>query len=116
MPRKTIGALAFSSVYPAYLAKVERKGRTRAELDTVIRWLTGYDDAGLARPLTAGSDFETFFGAAPSLHPTRAQITGKICGVRIEDIEDPLERKVRQLDKLVDELAQGRKIEAILRP
>lgn len=116
MPRMKIGAIKFSKVYPMYVAKAERKGRTKAEVDEVIRWLTGYDDAGLARQIAAENDFETFFAEAPAIHPNSAQITGKICGVRVEEIADPVEQRARQLDKLVDELAQGRKMEKILRP
>jgi hypothetical protein len=106
--------MTFASVYPLYVAKVERKGRTRAELDQVIRWLTGFDEAALADHLAAGTTFEDLFAAA-SLHPNASRITGVVCGVRVEAIEDPLTRKVRYLDKLVDELAKGRAIEKILR-
>jgi hypothetical protein len=106
--------MTFASVYPLYVAKVERKGRTRAELDQVIRWLTGFDEAALADHLAAGTTFEDLFAAA-SLHPNASRITGVVCGVRVEAIEDPLTRKVRYLDKLVDELAKGRALEKILR-
>ena len=116
MPRMKIGAIKYSKVYPMYVTKVERKGRTKAELDQVIRWLTGYDDAGLAKQIAAESDFEAFFDQAPAMNPNRDKITGKICGIRVEEIVDPIERHTRQLDKLVDELAQGRKMEKILRP
>ncbi len=106
---------AVASVYPHYVAKAEKKGRTQAEVDTVICWLTGYTPAALARLLASRTDFETFFREAPALHPNAGRITGVICGVRIEAIEDPLMRKIRYLDKLVDELAKGRAMEKILR-
>lgn len=105
----------FASIYPHYLAKVERKGHTRAELDLVIEWLTGYDDAGLARVLADETDIQTFFGQAPQLNPAAALIKGVICGHRVENIEDPLMQQVRYLDLLVDELARGKKMAAILR-
>ena len=101
-------------MYPLYLTKVEKKGRTNDELDQVIRWLTGFDEAALRRHLTEGTTFEGFFADA-HLNPNAAQITGVICGVRVQDIEDPLMRKIRYLDKLVDELAKGRPMEKILR-
>lgn len=104
-----------SGVYPHYVEKARKKGRTQAEVDQVIRWLTGYTQPQLTRALEKGVDFETFFADAPALHPNRTQITGVICGVRIEDIEDPLMQKVRYLDKLVDELAKGRPMEKVLR-
>jgi hypothetical protein len=103
-----------SSVYPLYLAKVERKGRSQAELDEVIRWLTGFDDAELAHHLHAGSTFEAFFADA-RLNPNAELITGTVCGVRVEQVEDPLMRRIRYLDKLVDELAKGRAMERVLR-
>ena len=103
-----------ASVYPLYLAKVERKGRTRDELDAVIRWLTGYDQSGLDQHLAAGTTFEGFFEGA-RLHPNAARITGVICGVRVEAIEEPLMQRIRYLDKLVDELAKGRALEKVLR-
>ncbi len=106
--------VAVSAVYPLYVAKVERKGRTRAELDEVIEWLTGLDDAELARHLEQGSTFEEFFAAA-HLNPKAELITGVICGVRVEDIEDPLMKRIRYLDKLVDELARGKSMEKVLR-
>lgn len=106
---------AVASVYPHYVAKAEKKGRTRDEVDQVICWLTGYSREALARQLASRADFETFFREAPALHPNAARITGVICGVRIEAIEDPLMRKIRYLDKLVDELAKGRAMEKILR-
>ena len=103
-----------ASVYPLYLAKVERKGRTQDELDAVIRWLTGFDEAELERHLAAGTTFEAFFAGA-RLNPNAALITGVICGVRVESIEDPLMQQIRYLDKLVDELAKGRPLEKVLR-
>ena len=115
MPRKTIGEFEFGKVYPMYVQKAERKGRTRAEVDQVIRWLTGYDDEGLERQIASGNDFQTFFDQAPALNPNREKVTGVICGYRVEDIEDPLTRKARQLDKLIDELAKGKAMEKILR-
>ncbi len=106
--------MGFASVYTLYRAKVEKKGRTQAELDQVIRWLTGFDDAELAGHLAARTTFEAFFAAA-RLHPNHTLITGLVCGVRVEAVEDPLMRKIRYLDKLVDELAKGRAMEKILR-
>ena len=106
--------MTLASVYPLYLAKVERKGRTREELDAVIRWLTGYDQSELDQHLAAGSTFADFFAGA-RLHPNAARITGVVCGVRVEAIEDPLMQRIRYLDKLVDELAKGRALEKVLR-
>jgi len=106
--------MTVASVYPLYLAKVERKGRTRVELDAVIFWLTGYDEAELGRHLAAGTTFADFFEGA-RLNPNAALITGLICGVRVETIEDPLLQQIRYLDKLVDELAKGRALEKVLR-
>ena len=105
---------SFASVYPLYVTKVEKKGRTSAELDQVIHWLTGFDDEALHRHLAAGTTFEGFFADA-TIHPNASLITGVICGVRIQEIEDPLMQKIRYLDKLVDELAKGRPMEKILR-
>ena len=105
---------SFASVYPLYVTKVERKGRTKAELDQVIEWLTGFDESALERHLAAGTTFEDFFADA-SLNPQASSITGVICGVRVEDIEDPLMQKIRYLDKLVDELAKGKSMEKVLR-
>jgi hypothetical protein len=107
--------MSFSKVYPLYIAKVERKGRTQAEVDQVTCWLTGYGPEELHRQIEKQVDFETFFSEAPKLNPFRSLITGVICGVRIEDIEEPLMREIRYLDKLVDELAKGRPMEKILR-
>jgi hypothetical protein len=104
-----------ASVYPHYVAKVERKGRTNEELDQVIRWLTGFDEPALGRHLAEGSTFEDFFAAA-HLNPNATLITGVVCGVRVEDIDDPLMQKIRYLDKLVDELARGKPMDKVLRP
>lgn len=105
---------AFASVYPLYLAKVEKKGRTKAELDRVIQWLTGFDEAELARHINAQTTFADFFADA-HLNPNAALITGVVCGVRVEQVDDPLMRKIRYLDKLVDELAKGRPLAKVLR-
>ena len=106
---------AFAKVYPLYVRKSEAKGRTQAEVDEVIRWLTGYDQAGLQAQIEQGSDFQTFFAQAPALHPNTALIKGLVCGVRVEEVEDPLMQKIRWLDKLVDELAKGKAMQKILR-
>jgi hypothetical protein len=103
-----------ASVYPHYVAKVEKKGRTQAELHEVIEWLTGYDDAELAHHLDAGTTFEDFFAGA-TLNPNVSLITGSVCGVKVQEVEDPLMRRIRYLDKLVDELAKGRPMEKVLR-
>ena len=110
-----IYAMSFASVYPHYVAKAEKKGRSQAEVDEIIRWLTGYSQAELRHHLDSGTDFETFLIAAPQLNPARSLITGVICDVRIEDIEEPLMREIRYLDKLIDELAKGRPMAKILR-
>lgn len=115
MPAHRIFATPFAAVYPLYVAKAERKGRTRDEVDRVICWLTGYDPAGLRHQIEQRSDFETFFALAPAMHPNSALIKGVVCGVRVEEVEDPLMKKIRQLDKLVDELAKGKALEKILR-
>jgi len=107
--------MPFAAVYPAYVNKAARKGRTQEEVDAIIFWLTRYDVAGLARQLEAKVDVATFFAQAPAMHPNRALITGVVCGVRVEDVEDPLMRTIRQLDKLIDELAKGKAMEKILR-
>lgn len=109
-----IFTISVSSVYPHYVTKVEKKGRTKAELDEVIQWLTGFDESTLRNHLEVGTTFEDFFAAA-SLNPHASLITGVICGVRVENIEDPLMQKIRYLDKLVDELARGKKMPSILR-
>jgi hypothetical protein len=110
-----IYTMAVARVYPEYVAKAERKGRTKAEVDEIIVWLTGYDQAGIEAVLANETDFETFFAKAPRLNPHRSLITGKICGVQIEEIEEPTMKEIRYLDKLVDELARGRAMEKILR-
>ncbi len=115
MPGHRIFATQFASVYRLYVQKAERKGRTKDEVDQIICWLTGYDPAGLRRQIELGSDFETFFARAPALHPNSALIRGVVCGVRVEEVEDPLMRKIRYLDKLIDELARGKAMEKILR-
>ena len=107
--------MPFASVYPAYVAKAEKKGRTKAEVDEVIRWLTGYSQEGLEAALADGTTFRTFFEQAPAMNPARKLITGTICGYRVEEIEDPLQRDIRYLDKLIDELAKGKAMTAILR-
>jgi hypothetical protein len=109
-----IFATSVASVYPHYLTKVEKKGRTKAELDQVIEWLTGFDEAALSNHLDKGTTFEDFFADA-RLNPKASSITGVVCGVRVEDIDDPLMRQIRYLDKLVDELAKGRPMERVLR-
>lgn len=115
MEKHRIFAMPFAKVYPAYVNKAERKQRTKAEVDKIICWLTGYDAAGLKKQLKAEVDIETFFAQAPALNPKRKLIKGVVCGVRVEDVPDPLMKKVRYLDKLIDELAKGRKMESILR-
>ena len=116
MPAKhRIYTTSVASVYPHYIAKAEKKGRTKAEVDEVIRWLTGFSQAELDAQLAAKADFETFFAQAPRLNPARAGIKGVICGVRIEEIAEPLMREIRYLDKLIDELAKGRPMARILR-
>lgn len=115
MNSERIYRLLFSSIYPLYIQKVEKKGRTKEELDTVIKWLTGYSKEQLKVQIEKKADFETFFAEAPQLNPNASKITGVICGYRVEEIEDPLIQKLRYLDKLVDELAKGKKMEKILR-
>lgn len=105
---------SFASVYPHYVAKVEKKGRTKAELDRVIEWLTGYDESALGEHLVAGTTFEDFFAGA-TLNPQASAITGVVCGIRVEEIDDPLMQKIRYLDKLVDELARGKAMDKVLR-
>ncbi len=104
-----------ASVYKHYVAKAEKKGRTRAEVDEVTRWHTGYSAAQLERALSDGTDFQTFFGNAPAMNPNRSLVTGSVCGVKVQEVEDPLMREIRILDKLVDELAKGRPMEKVLR-
>jgi hypothetical protein len=115
MEKHRIYAMPFASVYPLYLQKAEKKGRTKKEVDEVICWLTGYSPQTLAQQIKQKKDLETFFSEAPALHPNAGKITGVVCGVRIEAIEDPLMRNIRYLDKLVDELAKGRPMTKILR-
>jgi hypothetical protein len=107
--------MPFARVYPLYVAKAARKGRTREEVDTIIRWLTGYDEAQLAACAAGGSDLAAFIADAPALNPAREHVTGVVCGVRVETIVDPTVREIRRLDKLIDELAKGRPMERILR-
>jgi hypothetical protein len=115
MEKHKLYTMSFARVYPLYVAKAERKGRTQAEVDEVICWLTGYSEKGLQEQITKKTDLETFFKEAPKLNPLRVLITGVVCGVRVEDIEDETMREIRYLDKLIDELAQGRKMEKVLR-
>ncbi len=115
MTKHRIFTTTFSSVYSLYVQKAERKNRTKKEVDQVICWLTGYDQKGLQQQIKLENDFETFFAQAPALNPKRTMITGIVCGVRVEEIEDPLMQKIRYLDKLVDELAKGKAMEKILR-
>jgi len=115
MERHRIFTTSFASVYPHYVQKVEKKGRTKQEVDDVICWLTGYTARALATQIKERKDIETFFSEAPAFHPNAGKITGVVCGVRVEAVEDPLMRKIRYLDKLVDELAKGRPMEKILR-
>jgi len=110
-----IYTMSFARVYPEYVAKAERKGRTKAEVDEIIRWLTGYDQAGLESQLEKQTDVETFFAEASQLNPSRTLIKGVVCGVRVEEIEEPTMREIRYLDKLIDELAKGKAMAKILR-
>jgi hypothetical protein len=107
--------MAFARVYPMYVQKAERKGRSQAEVDQIIMWLTGYDAEGLAEQIERENDFRTFFDQAPAMNPNRELIKGVVCGVRVEEVEHPLMREIRYLDKLIDELAKGKKMEKILR-
>lgn len=115
MTKHRIYAIPFASVYPLYIEKAIKKGRTKDEVDQIIRWLTGYSQAGLETELAKRTSLEAFFAMAPSMNPARSLITGVICGVRVEDIEDPLMREIRYLDKLIDELAKGKPMEKVLR-
>ena len=115
MKKHRIFTTSFASVYPHYVHKAEVKGRTRQEVDEVICWLTGYSPRALAEQIERETDFETFFTEAPALHANASKITGVVCGVRVEELEDPLMRNIRYLDKLVDELAKGRPMDKILR-
>ena len=112
---KRVFGYIFASVYPLYIQKAERKNRTKEEVDQTICWLTGYSQAGLQQQIKQGNDFETFFAQAPAINPNRSLIKGKVCGVRVEEIEDPLMQNIRYLDKLIDELAKGKTMEKILR-
>jgi hypothetical protein len=115
MAKHRIYTTSFASVYPLYVAKAEKKGRTKAEVDQIISWLTGYGQKELQAQLKKQTDFETFFTEAPRINPSRTLIKGVVCGVRVEDIEEPTMREIRYLDKLIDELAQGKAMEKILR-
>lgn len=115
MTTHRIFGTAFAKVYPMYVQKAERKNRTKDEVDQIICWLTGYDQAGLQRQIEREVDFETFFAQAPAIHQNSALIKGVVCGVRVEEVEDPLMRQIRYLDKLIDELARGKSMEKILR-
>ena len=115
MPGHRIFTMKFADVYPLYVQKAERKNRTKDEVDQIICWLTGYDRAGLQRQIKQGTDFKTFFAQAPAMNPNTPLIKGVVCGVRVEDVDDPLMQKIRYLDKLIDELAKGKAIEKILR-
>ena len=115
MTKDRIFAMKFAKVYPLYVQKAERKGRTKEEVDKIICWLTGYDRAGLRQQIEQESDLETFYSQAPAIHPNSSLIKGVVCGIRVEEIEDPLMQKVRYLDKLIDELAKGKAMDKILR-
>lgn len=115
MEKHKIFTMKFAYVYPLYVKKAERKNRTKDEVDQIICWLTGYTKAGLDQQIAGENDFETFFAQAPSINPNCSQIKGVVCGIRVEDIEDPLMQKIRYLDKLIDELAKGKSMEKILR-
>jgi len=115
MPGHRIFGFSFAKIHPLYVQKAERKGRTREDVDEVIRWLTGYDQVGLEEAIADGRDLEAFFAKAPAFNPDAALITGVICGMRVEQIEDPLMQRIRYMDKLVDELARGKKMASILR-
>jgi hypothetical protein len=110
-----IYAISVASVYPLYVAKAERKGRTKAEVDEIIRWLTGHSQETLEQELAKSTNFEDFFAQAPQMNPSRSLVTGVVCGVRVQDIEEPIMREIRYLDKLIDELAKGKAMEKILR-
>ena len=115
MPEHRIFSTEFSSVYPLYVQKAERKGRSQEEVDRIVCWLTGYSEAGLQQQLQKQVDFRTFFAEAPAINPNSALVKGVVCGVRVEEVEDPLMQKIRYLDKLIDELAKGKAMEKILR-
>jgi hypothetical protein len=115
MPKHRVFAMKFANVYPLYVQKAERKNRTKEEVDQIICWLTGYNQAGLQQQIKQGNDFETFFAQAPGINPNSSLIKGRVCGVRVEEIEEPLMQKIRYLDKLIDELAKGKTMDKILR-
>ena len=115
MPQHRIYRMKFSGVYPMYIQKAERKNRTKEEVDQVICWLTGYNQVGLQQQIKQENDIETFFAKAPAIHPNGSLMKGVVCGVRVEEIEDPLMQKIRYLDKLIDELAKGKAMDKILR-
>jgi len=115
MAKHDIYKMSFAKVYPHYVAKAEKKGRTKEEVDEIIRWLTGYSQEELEKQLEKQTDFETFFAQAPQLNPSRFLVKGEVCGVRVEDIEEPTMREIRYLDKLIDELAKGKSMDKILR-
>ena len=115
MANDRVFAMSFAGVYPHYVTKAEKKGRTKEEVDEIIRWLTGYSKAGLEKQIREKTDFRTFFDQAPKMNPNASLIKGVVCGIRVEEIEDPLMQKIRFLDKLIDELAKGKKLEKILR-
>ena len=115
MEKNRVYAMKFASVYPHYVAKAEKKGRTKAEVDEIIRWLTGYSQKELEKQIEKGTDFETFYNKAPKPNKSRNLITGLVCGIRVEEIKEPLMKEIRYLDKLIDELAKGKPMEKILR-
>lgn len=115
MEKNRVYAMSFAGVYPHYVAKAEKKGRTKEEVDEIIRWLTGYTQKQLEKEIEKKTDFETFFTKAPKLNPLRTLITGVVCGIRVEEIQEPLMKEIRLLDKLIDELAKGKAMEKILR-
>jgi hypothetical protein len=115
MPKHDVFAMSFAKVYPLYVQKAERKNRTKEEVDQIIFWLTGYDERGLQQQIKKENDLRTFFAEAPAMHPNSSLIKGVVCGVRVEEIDDPLMQKIRWLDKLIDELAKGKAMKKILR-
>ena len=115
MANERVFAMSFAGVYPHYVTKAEKKGRTKEEVDEIIRWLTGYSKAGLEKQIREKTDFRTFFDQAPKMNPNASLIKGVVCGIRVEEIDDPLMQRIRYLDKLIDELAKGKKMEKILR-
>ena len=115
MSKPKIYTMSFAKVYPLYIAKAERKGRTKAEVDEIVQWLTGYDQAGLEACVEEGTDLESFFSHSPRLNPLRKKITGSVCGVRVEELEEETMQEIRYLDKLIDELAKGKSMAKILR-